>query len=154
MSWSRSFACVFLSVAGFAVVSCADSPTDPGPGKRVVFELSSREYRSGESVPIVAVNLSSLTLEYPGSFCPMSLELFDQGTWVSVPPPGTGSGCPLSVGFLGPRDSVPFSFALPSNLAAGTYRILIPSPTTDISNSALAEPPLATQSITVSASGQ
>lgn len=149
-------ACQLILVSTFMIVatSCARTATDPGPGNRVMFDIGSAEYRSGDTVTITAVNLTSVQLTYPGGFCPQVLQRSENGEWIAAEEPNPQASCSFSIGYLGPSEEIPLSHALPADVPTGVYRILLPTPTVDINNPALAEPPTPTRSFTVTSDPQ
>ena len=144
-----SHICALLFFSGLALIACAGSMTDPGPGKRVQLAIARQSYQPGDTVSITVTNVSDVQLTYPGDYCPKELQRSEGGTWTHVSLPDSAQGCPLSVGTLGPHAQQSVSVPLPSELTTDTYRIALPAPTVDITNPNLAEPPLLTPEFTV-----
>ncbi|HET9986005.1 MAG TPA: hypothetical protein VFQ38_20565 [Longimicrobiales bacterium] len=129
------------------VLACGGSATDPGPGRRVSLALDRNNYSAGGDVSVMITNLTELSLAYPGDFCPVSLQRFDAGSWVTVS--GPPSGCALFLGILLGKQSARLVYHLPAELRAGTYRLLLPAPWPERTQPTQADTPQATPEFTV-----
>jgi hypothetical protein len=66
-------------------------------------------------------------LFYPGGFCKTELQRKDGTSWVTVP--ARVRRCTPELGFLDPGQTVVHQFHLPEGVAAGVYRLTLPTPT-------------------------
>jgi hypothetical protein len=117
---------LFAAVTVIASGCASMRPYDPGPGNRVAAIVPQDTYLSGESVNVTISNLSEVTLYYPDGFCKTALQRRTGEDWMTIPNPS--SGCPVTVGFLDPGQSVVHQYHVPKGLAAGIYRLTIPMP--------------------------
>lgn len=123
---------------------------DPGPGKRVAASVPEETYFSGESVNVTIANLSEVTLVYPDGFCKTELQRRNGTAWMTIPNPS--AGCPITVDFLEPGQSVVHQFRLPKGVVVGTYRLTLPMPVPEEADAR--EPELLTPSFKVESSLQ
>ena len=123
-------------------------PFDPGPGKRVAAIVPHDTYVSGEFVNVTISNLSEVTLYYPDGFCKTALQKRNGEDWMTIPNPS--SGCPVTVGFLDPGQTVVHQYPVPKGLAAGIYRLTIPMPVPE--EATAPEPELLTPTFRVASS--
>lgn len=147
--WANLVSVGALTLATSACVSLR--PYDPGPGKRVAAIVVQDAYLSGESVNVTISNLSEVTLFYPDGFCKTELQRREGEEWTTIPNPS--AGCPVTLGFLDPGQTVVHQYHLPKGVAVGTYRLTIPTPVPE--EATAPEPELLTPTFKVaSSSGQ
>lgn len=121
-------ASVLLAALTFLGTACAGTNvSDPGPGKRVQVTLDKEAYQSGDTVTAMIKNVSGVTVDYSNALCHKELQRLQGSEWSTVSPPP--EGCTLEIRYLGPGQTVPFTYRLPSNVPGGVYRLAIPSPT-------------------------
>lgn len=125
--------------------ACAGNVSDPGPGNRVQLTMAGETYQSGDTVTVIVKNVSSVTLTYPYGFSGTELQREQNGTWTTVLGPTRGG--PLALGVLRPGWTVSNKYPLPGDMAAGVYRLALPSPIPQ--GSQASEPNVMTQSFSV-----
>jgi hypothetical protein len=139
----------FLAVVALVGSGCVTvRPYDPGPGKRVAAIVVQDTYLSGESVNVTISNLSDVTLFYPDGFCKTALQRRNGKEWMTIPAPSIG--CPVTLGFLDPGQTVVHQYHLPKGVAVGTYRLTIPMPVPEAATAS--EPELLTPTFKVASS--
>jgi hypothetical protein len=108
-----------LAVICGAIVTGCQSGTAPGS---LAVTLDQSTYMPGDVVTGNITNTSSHVIDY--NLCARDLDRHLTSGWTAViviPPPGAACN---TVGYiLSPGSRVPFSFAIPNDLAGGIYRV-------------------------------
>lgn len=139
-------ASILLAALMLAGTACAGNVSDPGSGKRVQMTLARDAYRSGDTVTIMVKNVSGVTLDYAGSLCYRALQRYQSREWSTVPP-APNRCTTLEIANLGSGQTISLTYRLASDLPAGEYRLVIPSPTP--LNAQTPEPDVTTQPFSV-----
>lgn len=149
MKQCRMQIAVIWVMVAISVHGCSKSATDPGPGNRVQFEVEGTVFREGDTISIAAVNRTRLSLAYPAGFCPMVLQRLEGNSWIVVAQGISVPSCSFSIEYLGALARVKVPFVIPSPVPSGSYRVLLPTPTTNINDAHAIEPPQPTNSFEV-----